>query len=267
MNYHINCFWKPHRKTDLKQNDMAQKILRLLYKPYKWLVVIPVLAVSTAFFGSMAVLLCYFLPPKLASLICGVTWSKLNSYVTPMFVSISGRENIDKNQSYVVISNHQSHYDIFVLYGWLGIDIKWVMKADLRKVPFLGFSCERLQHIYIDRSNTEAALASINEAKKRIVNGTSVIFFPEGTRSDTGEMRSFKKGAFRFAVDLGLPLLPITIVGTREILPKGTLNLFPGKARMIIHPPIAVKGYSHENLSDLMEKARTMIQSAIPSEK
>jgi 1-acyl-sn-glycerol-3-phosphate acyltransferase len=134
-------------------------------------------------------------------------------------------------QSYVVVSNHQSQYDIFVLYGWLGIDFKWVMKQELRKLPGLGFGCEKLGHIFIDRSRTDRALASINAAKKRVVNGVSVIFFPEGTRSKSNSHAPFQKGRlpFRHWI-LSMPILPVTIVGTREILPTGTLDLVPGKS-------------------------------------
>lgn len=204
--------------------------------------------------------------PKLGSLLGGVTWARINSYTTPMFVRVSGREHIDPRQSYVVVSNHQSHFDIFVLYGWLGIDFKWVMKAALRKIPFLGIACEKLEHIYIDRSNSQAAIDSINQAKSRIVNGTSVLFFPEGTRSETSRMIPFKKGAFRFAVDLGLPILPVTIDGTRDILPKNTIDLFPGKVHMTIHPPIDIEGYAPHNLETLMEDVRAVIKSALPRE-
>ncbi len=147
------------------------------------------------------------------------------AWVTPMRVSVEGRENLDPKQSYVLVSNHQSQYDIFLLYGWLGVDFKWVMKKELRKVLGIGVACDRLGHIFIDRSNHAAALATLETAKERIVDGTSVIFFPEGTRSRDGQLKKFKKGAFRMAVDLGLPILPLTVTGTRDVLPAGTSDL------------------------------------------
>ncbi|MFZ5571330.1 MAG: lysophospholipid acyltransferase family protein [Thermodesulfobacteriota bacterium] len=248
----------------VRNNPYGQLILHALYQPYKWLVYIPVLALTTAFFGSLAFLIALMGMPRLGSLVGGVTWARINSYMTPMFVRVVGREHIDKRRSYVVVSNHQSHFDIFVLYGWLGVDFKWVMKSALRKIPFLGIACEKLEHIYIDRSNTQSAIDSINQAKTRIVNGTSVLFFPEGTRSETSRMGPFKKGAFRFAADLGLPILPITIVGTGEILPKNTVDLFPGRVLMTIHPPIDIHGYDAENLEILMDKVRSVIESALP---
>lgn len=239
------------------------KILRILYQPYKWLIFAPYLAVSTLFFGSLTVVLAVVTNPRITSFICGTIWARLNGYLTPIRVKVTGRENIDQTQSYVIVANHQSQYDIFVLYGWLGIDFKWVMKQELRKVPGIGIGCEKVGHIFIDRSNHEKALASLRAAKEKIVNGTSVIFFPEGTRSRDGSLGVFKKGAFKMAVDLRLPILPITIVGTRDILPTDTVDLFPGCARMIIHKPIDIAGYTDDNLDELVDRARGIIESGL----
>ena len=238
---------------------MLNAMLRKLYKIYAWLVFAPLLGLSTVFFGTAAVVLLFFLKPRLVSALCGKNWARVNSFVTPMRVTVIGRENVDPSQSYVIVSNHQSQFDIFVLYGWLNIDFKWVMKKELRKVPAIGIACERLGHIYVDRSNREAALASINMAKQRIVDGTSVLFFPEGTRSRDKRMRPFKKGAFRMALDLQLPILPVTILGTRDILPSDTLDLYPGRATMIIHPPIAIDAYDSNRLNELIERTREVI--------
>jgi len=141
------------------------------------------------------------------------------------------------------------------------------MKKELRNVPALGVACEKLEHIYIDRSDKAMALKSLNDAKKIIRNGTSVIFFPEGTRSRTGQMGEFKKGAFIMAIDMGIPILPITITGTDKILPPGTINLMPGRAVMTIHPPISVEGYTLENITDLMGKVRSVIQEGLDARK
>ena len=236
-------------------------ILRKLYQIYTWLVFVPILGISTAFFGIGTVILLFFLKPRIVSTLCGKSWARVNSFFAPMLVEVVGRQNVDPRQSYVIVSNHQSQFDIFVLYGWLDIDFKWVMKQELRKIPALGIACERLGHIYVDRSNREAALASINAAKQRIVDGTSVLFFPEGTRSRENRLRPFKKGAFRMALDLQLPILPITIQGTSDILPSDTTNLYPGRATMIIHPPIAIDAYDSTNLDDLMARTRQVIDA------
>lgn len=233
------------------------------YQPWKLLVFAPVLALSTLVGGFAIALLASFISPRTLSRVVAGTWARLNARMTPIRVLVSGAENVDPATSYVVVSNHQSHYDVLVLYGWLGIDFRWVMKMELRKIPGLGVGCERLGHIFIDRSNRQAAVASIKEAMERITGGTSVLFFPEGTRSDDGRLKNFKRGAFRFAVDAGLPILPVTVSGTRNVLPARSFDLFPGSARLVIHPPIATKGLGSDGIADLADTTRTVIASAL----
>jgi len=235
----------------------------LLYQPYKYLVVMPVLGLATAFFATLALVLTLFMSPRAASRLAGVSWARVMVWVTPMRVEVEGRENIDPHQSYVLVSNHQSQYDIFVLYGWLGVDFKWVMKQELRKVLGIGVACERLGHIFIDRSNHAAAVATLEAARSKIVDGTSVIFFPEGTRSLDGRLLRFKRGAFRMALDLGLPILPLTVTGTRDVLPANTSDLMPGSARLIIHEPISIDGVTVQDCQELSDRVREVIASSL----
>jgi 1-acyl-sn-glycerol-3-phosphate acyltransferase len=236
------------------------------YQPYKYLVVAPVLVLATAFFATLALVLSLFTSSREASRVAGVRWARVMAWVTPMRVEVEGRENIDPRQSYVLVSNHQSQYDIFMLYGWLGVDFKWVMKQELRKVPGIGVACERLGHIFIDRSNHAAAIATLEAARTKIVDGTSVIFFPEGTRSTDGRLLRFKRGAFRMAIDLGLPILPLTVTGTRDVLPANTSDLKPGSARLIIHEPISIEGVTVEDCQELSDRVREVISSGLPAE-
>ena len=236
-----------------------KKLGYFLYQPYKFLIYVPILALSGMVFAIIAIILAIVVSPKAGNLIGGVSWSRLCSFFTPMFVSVTGKGNIDRKQSYIVVSNHQSHYDIFVMYGWLRLDMKWVMKKELRKIPFIGYACEKVGHIIIDRSDRVQALEAMEKAKRNIVNGTSVMFFPEGTRSKDGKIGSFKKGAFMMALQLNLPILPVTIRGTRKILPSGTLNLLPGRAECIVHPPIETSGYNEDTIQELIHKTRTII--------
>jgi len=240
-------------------------VLLNLYMIYKWSVYYPVLVLSTLLFGMLATLLAFTVSVRLGSFLGGVVWARLLGYVTPIIVTVRGKENIDKKQSYVIVSNHLSHYDILVLYGWLGIDFKWVMKKELRKIPGLGIGCETIGHIFIDRSDHQAALASLEAAKATIVNGTSIIFFPEGTRQTGPQLGSFKKGAFRMAIDMKLPILPVTLIGTNKVLPAHSQDLFPGKITMIVHKPIETSQYSEETLPELIEQTRSTIASVIPA--
>lgn len=237
-------------------------VTTLAYQPYKWLFILPLLAVSTFICGIMAMIVAVLMNPRTGSY-WGVIWARINSFFTPMTVTVMGAENMDPKTSYVITANHQSLYDIYVLYGWLGVDFKWVMKKELEKVPVLGPACKVLGHIFIDRSDTKKAVETINAAKKKIANGTSVVFFPEGSRSSDGVMKPFKKGAFKMALDLGLPILPVTISGTRKILPKGGINLRPGGVTMTIHKPISVAGYSEDNMAELMDKTRMVLNASL----
>lgn len=228
----------------------------LAYRIYKWLVIIPFLGASTTLIGIIITCLSYLGAPDFASRVFGSLWARLNVGVSRVKLKVVGREHLVPHQSYVIIANHQSLFDILLLYGFLELDIKWVMKKELRRLPVLGFACAAMGHILIDRSNTSAALASINKASERIKNGISVVFFPEGTRSRNANLLPFKKGAFRLAVELQLPILPVTIIGSRNILPNGGLNLRPGTASLTFGAPISTRGHSSDDLTSLIAISR-----------
>lgn len=238
------------------------KIMYILYQPYKWLVFIPISFIITFLWGSAAVISSYFLKPATVSRIFGISWARILLFLTPVTIKVKGKENIQKSQSYVIIANHSSQYDILLLYAKLGIDFKWVMKKELRAVPALGAACERMEHIFIDRSAPVAALDTIEKAKKRIKNGTSIVFFPEGTRSRNGKLTSFRRGAFKLAFDLGLPVLPITISGTFNVLPPKSWDVKPGKISLHIHPPVDINLYTWKEVDILIEKVKSDILSA-----
>lgn len=201
--------------------------------------------------------------PDFASRYFATAWARFNSAVSMMSINVKGLENLDKSRSYVIVANHQSLCDIYVLYGFLGVDFKWVMKKELRAVPVLGLACELMGHILIDRTDTDAALETINSARSRIVNGMSVVFFPEGTRSRNGELRSFKKGAFRFARDMGLPVLPVVIHGTKDILPSDTIDLMPGEATLEILPAIEPVDLGEQDTAKIAQRVREQIATAL----
>lgn len=234
-----------------------------LFQVYKWLIVIPSFVFLTVIFGTLAILSSYVMSAKSASF-NGVIWARCTAFLAFMRLNVVGRENIDPSQSYVVVVNHQSAMDIIALYGWLGIDFRWVMKQEIRKIPFLGYACYRIGHVYIDRKNQEAAIKSLETAKGQIHSGTSVLFFPEGTRTDSSALKPFKKGAFKMALDLGLPVLPITLNGADYVMPNKTLSLMPGTVEMTIHPSISTEGMTDDDIEDLMQKSFIAVNSAIP---
>jgi 1-acyl-sn-glycerol-3-phosphate acyltransferase len=248
---------------------MLRKFLHLLYQPYKYLVFFPLCIIATCFFVALGVLVIFLFNDRVAHRTTGVWWARFVSYITPIRVKVTGRGNIEKNRSYMVVANHQSHYDILVLYGWLGIEVKWTMKTELRRVPVFGYAGEKGGNIYIDRSSPEALKSTLEGARSRIVNGTSIIMLPEGTRSRTGGLGEFKNGAFVIARELGLPVLPVTISGTRRILPPRSWDVFPGAVSMTIHPAIEVSAYDESTLGELRERTRGVILDGLraPAEK
>jgi 1-acyl-sn-glycerol-3-phosphate acyltransferase len=239
-----------------------RRILRQLYQVYKWLIYFPLLGFFTVFFVGIGIVVAILFGSNAANRTTGVWWARTMSALTPMRVRVIGREHIDPKTSYVVVANHQSYFDIFVLYGWIGIDIKWVMKKELREIPVFGYAGEVGGNIFIDRSNPKAAYESLQIARKRIRNGTSLIFFPEGKRNlkDPQDLGPFKRGAFVTALDLDLPILPISISGTRKIQPPKSLSLYPGTAVMVIHQAIDTTGYTSDRLEELIKLTRSIIE-------
>lgn len=243
--------------------DSAASPLLSLYPLWKWLVFLPVAAVVTAIGGLLAVPVALF-SPRAANLYVAVSWSRILTGLTPARVVVNGSEHIQQGQSYVVVANHQSQFDIPVIYGYCGLDLRWVMKAELKFIPFVAAGCRAIGHIFIDRSEPEEARDAINKAVADLQPGTGILFFAEGTRSRTGALLPFKKGAFRVAIDRRLPVLPMTVIGTRDVLPAGTFKLRPGTVRLQIHPPVSVDGMSSADVEDLKVRVRDQIASALP---
>ena len=244
-----------------------KRIAIWLYQIYAWLIFYPLGLTLTLLAGWLTVLVSMIWTPRFASRYIAANWGKLVCWLTPVIVTVEGVENADPNRTYVVVCNHQSQYDIFLVYGWLKLDLKWVLKAELRKVPGVGIGCEKAGHIFVDRRNTQQARKSISNALERVGDGVGVLFFAEGTRSMDGKLRSFKKGAFRVATSQQLPVLPITLVGTRDIQKPKSMMIFPGKVRMVIHPAIEVDGGEEAvDIRKLMDQTKTVISSSLPTE-
>jgi 1-acyl-sn-glycerol-3-phosphate acyltransferase len=240
-----------------------KRILFWPYQLYGWLIFVPLVVLLTLLFSMLTVIFATLVNPNWASRVFAVTWAKSLAYLTPVRVIVEGGENAHREQSYVVVTNHQSMYDILLIYGWLELDLKWVMKKELRRVPGIGIGCEKAGHIFVDRKKPKQATRAISDALARLGKGVGILFFPEGTRSKDGHLLPFKKGAFRLSVEQNLPILPLTLVGTRDVQPGNTVSLFPGIIRMVIHPAIDPSG---KNADELLEETRSTISSAMPAE-
>ena len=233
------------------------------YQIYAWLIYFPLVIILTLLFSSLTIIFAALVNPEWSSRVFASTWAKVLAYLTPVRVTVEGSEHAHRGQSYVVAINHQSQYDILVVYGWLKLDLKWVIKQELRKIPGIGLGCEKAGHIFVDRRNPKQASSAIRDALARLGNGVGILFFPEGTRSLDGHLLPFKKGAFRLSIEQELPVLPVTLVGTRDIMHARSLKPFPGSVRMVIHPAIMPQG---KDVDQLMEYTRSAISSAMPPE-
>ena len=137
------------------------------------------------------------------------------------------------------------------------------MKSDLRKIPLVGKACASAGHIFIDRSNPIAAKHSIEKAAGKLKNGNSVVVFPEGTRTRTGKMTKFKRGAFMLAQELSLPIVPITLIGSFERLHRNTLKVYPGVIKMTVHAPISPEKFTSDGMSEIMHEAYEVIEGGL----
>lgn len=180
--------------------------------------------------------------------------------LTGIRLNVTGREHIVPGQRYVILSNHASYFDPPALVLALGLQYRWVIKKELRKVPLFGLALETSRNLFIDRSKGSDALSSIKRGVAQLPDGTGILLFPEGTRSRDGQLLPFKKGGFVIARDGGLPILPVTIRGSHDRLPKGTAAFSPGLIDVMIHPPVATAGRTVE---ELMGEVRGTIESAL----
>lgn len=210
--------------------------MRWLFAPWMLLVFFPVVLLTTTLWGLLAVTVS--LASQRVGFYCGTIWAWCLCWASFVRVRVTGREHAPRGTSHVFLVNHQGDYDILALYGFLGRQFRWVMKQELRKVPFLGWGCAAIGHIFVDRSNPRAAIASLDAAKPRLAGGISVLFFPEGTRSLDGRLLPFKKGGFQMARQLELPIVPVAISGSARILPKGCIFPRPGTIEIRILEPI-----------------------------
>ncbi|MFO7715233.1 lysophospholipid acyltransferase family protein [Desulfosarcina sp.] len=186
-------------------------------------------------------------------------WANSILWVSRVKVTVSGIEKLDPRRSYIYMPNHQSNADIPLLLGRLPVQFRWLAKAELFKIPVFGRAMRGVGYISIDRSNRKSAFESLERAARTIRNGTSVLIFPEGTRSRDGRILPFKKGGFVLSVDSGVPIVPIIIRGTRDIIPKGRFMIRPAPVTMQILDPVETSGYSRKTKDALLERIRTIL--------
>ena len=218
------------------------QIMKYLYILYQYLIAFPLMGVLTVF-TAVFTICCY--PWRNAEFVHREQqfWSRACYWLMFLPVSVDGIEHIQPNQSYVFVSNHQSMYDVWLIYGWLPVVFKWLMKAEIRRIPFVGTACKAAGHIFVDRRKAKASIVSLKEIEKQLSNGVCTVIFPEGTRTLDGEVGRFKRGAFQIALELGLPVIPLSLTGCYEVMPKGQFYVTHHPVHMHIGEPIDLKQF------------------------
>ena len=236
---------------------------RILIFLYQWIILVPIFFVLTIITTSIMIVFSSIFGNKFWGYYPPRWWARVTCWLSLCRVKTRGHENLDKNTSYVFIANHQGAYDIFLTYGFLNQNIKWVQKASLRKVPFAGKASEIAGHVFVDNTSITSRRDTIIKAKKEIVGGVSMMMFPEGSRTKNGSLSPFRRGAYRIAMDMGLPIVPITINGPYDVLKVHSMKLTPGKLELIIHKPIPTAHLEQKDLRALMDQTKEIIHSGL----
>ena len=238
----------------------------IFYRIYQFLIMIPIMVVITVVTSVIVALGSIIFGGKIMGYYPSMFWAKLMAWLSFVRVTVRGRDNVANGRSYIFVSNHQGAYDIFAIYGWLGHNFVWMMKQSLRKIPLVGYACLRAGHIYVNRRSPHAVKQTMETAEKRIREGRSVVVFPEGTRSKTGHLGAFKRGAYMLAEEFNLPVVPVTIDGAYKVMPPSAKLPRPGHIILTIYKPIeAPEGQSHD-IPAVMSASRDAIASALPPE-
>ncbi len=235
----------------------------LLYRIWQFCVMMPVMLVWTIITATFTLIACTLGFGRWAGYWPQVLWARIFCWTAFVRVDVRGRHNIDPATSYLFVANHQGAYDIFSIYGYLGHNFRWMMKQSLRKIPLVGFACAASRQIFVDNSSVAGVKRTMHEAEKLLSGGMSLVVFPEGARTWDGRMRRFKKGAYKLAMEFNLPVVPLTIDGAFDVLPRFRLLPRPGRITLTIHPPVA-PGHDGHDLDSLMQQTSQTIGSALP---
>ena len=183
-------------------------------------------------------------------------WSKLMLRAAGVEVVLENAEAIDPEAPQVVVANHVSWFDVPVLAAFLPGPYVFVAKKEIERTPFFGRAVKACGHIFIDRKDRGQAMEMLGNARQRLEDdGPSIIMFPEGTRSGSGELQRFKKGAFVLAIQTGSDVVPTAIFGSRDVMRKGSFWIRPGTIRVRFGEPISVDGYTVDQRDELTNKA------------
>lgn len=243
---------------------------RILFYLYYFTLGCPLFILSTILVTTTIMIGCALGYGDWASRYPGRIWGKISLWLHWVPIEIVGKEHLphEGQDQYVVVANHQGAFDIFALYGYVYLPFKWVLKEELRSLPFVGWACASAGFIFVDDSKPSSITHTMQAAKQTLQEGNSIFIFPEGSRTLTGKMTRFKKGAFVMASELDVALLPISIDGAYDVLPRGRMLPTPHKIRLTIHPPIHPKELAEypASIAASAREAQRAIASVLPRE-
>jgi 1-acyl-sn-glycerol-3-phosphate acyltransferase len=191
---------------------------------------------------------------------CARAWSWLILKTTGVTVRVTGLERLDPSRSYIFAANHQSIYDIPILFASLPFQLRIIAKESLGRVPFMGWHLRRTGHVLVDREKPGAGI--MKKMAQLVREQQSLLVFPEGTRSTDGTVARFKRGSFLIALEAGLPVVPISIQGSRHVMFRGRLMVCPGTVTVTVHQPIDTSGVPRDAVRDFSARVHDVVASA-----
>jgi 1-acyl-sn-glycerol-3-phosphate acyltransferase len=232
-----------------------------LFDYLRSLIAIPLIYLYTILMGTLSLLLSLFDSKGERQHLCARLWCRMIARTVGARVRVHGAEHIQPRVSYVFLSTHQSYMDIPAMLGYLPAQLRIAAKKSLFSIPFMGWHLRRAGHIPIDRANTQNAVASMQRAARYLHDGICAFVFPEGTRSADGALQSFKKGGFKLAIQAHVPIIPVTIIGSRQVLPRDSFIFRSNVINVYVDEPISTDGLSDTNIEGLMQEVRaTMLR-------
>lgn len=217
----------------------------------------------TAFWGVIACVLALVDRSGEAVIWVGRRWIAWILASCRIRVECEGLENIDPGQPAVYMSNHQSVFDIAAIIATLPVSFRFVAKRELTWIPLFGWALAAGGHVIVDRANRERSVQSLERAAEQVRNGTNVIIFPEGTRSPTGRIREFKSGGFHLVLRAGVPVIPVSVSGSRRITPKKSARIESGTIKVRYGKPIPTASLGLEDRAWLKEAVREAIAAGL----
>jgi 1-acyl-sn-glycerol-3-phosphate acyltransferase len=235
------------------------------WPPFHWwrtvFFLIPAIAIYTTVLGTASLLSTFFDRRGHFAHRCARAWSWLILRTTGVTMDVTGAPPAD-GRSAVFACNHQSIYDTPILFWTVPHQLRIISKASLGRFPFLGWHLQRAGHLLIDRENPGASV--LKKMQRMVSQQASLIIYPEGTRSRDGRVGRFKGGVFLLAIDSGLPVVPVSVSGSRHVMMKGRLMTCPGHVSVTIHPAIETTGMTRADARALAERVRGIVASGVP---